>query len=245
MVQPIYRDWQCGKDIPWVAQTIKLRCGSCLAGFHMEPQGVHLLSKSRFKDALINCMQNSSEKPTSRIKQLQAVQKLMAHNKQLTLQFATDMWTEILEPDNSIHTVFTDEAKFTGQDMSVNINVSFEVVSNQENIKDMNGIVLKWKRHWPKLHWWGHHYKQFIPTLVGELCSSSAQQQTQSYNSSIQWGNCSICSHYLWVNMNFLSWWTESKDLLCSHLVLLFLCLWTLLFGATWTTQCIAKWWVQ
>jgi len=137
-------EWQCGKDIPWVAQTIKLRRGSCSAGFHMEPQGVHLLSKCRFKDALLNCMQNSSEKPTSRTKQLQAVQKLMAHNKQLTLQFATDMWTEILEHDNSIHTVFTDEAKFTSQDMSVNITVSFEVVSNQENIKDMNGIVLKW-----------------------------------------------------------------------------------------------------
>jgi hypothetical protein len=50
-----------------------------------------LLSKCRFKDALLNCMQNSSEKPTSRTKQLQAVQKLMAHNKQLTLLFATDM----------------------------------------------------------------------------------------------------------------------------------------------------------
>jgi hypothetical protein len=58
----------------------------------MEPQGVYLLSKCRFKDALLNnCMQNSSEKPTSRNKQLKAVQKLMAHNKQLTLQFATDM----------------------------------------------------------------------------------------------------------------------------------------------------------
>lgn len=64
--------------------------GSCSAGFHMEPQGVHLLSKCRFKDALLNnCMQNSSDKPTSRTKQLKAVQKLMAHNKQLTLQFAT------------------------------------------------------------------------------------------------------------------------------------------------------------
>jgi hypothetical protein len=35
--------------------------------------------------------------------------------------------------------------KFTCQDMSVNITitVSFGVVSYQENIKDMNGIVLK------------------------------------------------------------------------------------------------------
>jgi len=66
--------------------------GSCSAGFHMEPQGVHLPSKCRFKDALLNnCMQNSSHKPTSRTKQLKAVQKFMAHNKQLTLQFATHM----------------------------------------------------------------------------------------------------------------------------------------------------------
>jgi hypothetical protein len=58
----------------------------------MEPQGVHLLSKCRFKDAqLNNCMYNSSEKPTSQTKQLKAVQKIMAHNKQLTLQFTTDM----------------------------------------------------------------------------------------------------------------------------------------------------------
>jgi len=76
MVQAIYRDRQCGKDTPWVANTIKLRCGSCSAGFHMEHQGVHLLSKGRFKDALLNnCMQNSSTKPTSRTKQLKAVQK--------------------------------------------------------------------------------------------------------------------------------------------------------------------------
>jgi hypothetical protein len=58
----------------------------------MEHQGVHLLSKGRFKDALLNnCMQNSSKKPTSRTKQLKAVQKLTANSKQLTLQFATDM----------------------------------------------------------------------------------------------------------------------------------------------------------
>jgi len=135
--------------------------------------------------------------------------------------------------------------KFTCQDMSVNITVSFVVVSYQENIKDMDGVVLKWKRHWPKLPWWGHYYKQFIPTLVGELCSSSAQQQTQSYNSSTRWGKCSVCSHYLWVNMNFLRWWAGSKDQLCGHLVLMFLCLCTLFFGATWTTHCTAKWWVH
>lgn len=190
-------------------------------------------------------MQNSSDKPTSRTKQLKAVQKLMAHNKQLTLQFATHMWTEILEYDNSIHTVFTDETKVKCQDMSVNITVSFGAVRHQKNIKDMNRIVLKWKRHWPKLPWWGHHYKQFIPTLAGELCSASAQQQTQSYNSSTQWGNCSVCSHYLWVNINFLPWWTGSKDQLCGHIVLLFLCLWNLFFGATWRTQCTAKWGVH
>lgn len=86
---------------------------------------------------------------------------------------------------------------------------------------------------------------QFIPTLVAELCSSSAQQRTQSYNSSNWWGNCSVCSHYLWVNMNFLRWWTGSKNQLCGHLVLLFLSLWRLFFGATWTTQCTAKWWVN
>jgi len=169
----------------------------------------------------------------------------MAHNKQLTLQFATHMWTEILEYDNSIHTVFTDETKVKCQDMSVNITVSFGAVRHQKNIKDMNRIVLKWKRHWPKLPWWGHHYKQFIPTLAGELCSASAQQQTQSYNSSTQWGNCSVCSHYLWVNINFLPWWTGSKDQLCGHIVLLFLCLWNLFFGATWRTQCTAKWGVH
>lgn len=155
------------------------------------------------------------------------------------------MWAEILEHDNSIHTVFNRWGKSSHVKISVNITVSFGAVSHQENIKDMNRIVLKWKRCWPKLHWWGHHYKQFIPTVVGELCSSSAQQQTQSYNSSTWWGNCSVCSHYLWVNMNFVHWWTGSKDQLCGQLVLLLLCLCTLFFGATVITQCTAKWWVH
>ena len=148
MVHAIYKKWQCGNYIPWVAKTIELRCGSCSAGFHMEPQGVNLLSKCRFKDALNNCTQNSSEKPTSRTKQItgarnlwHTINSLYCSLQQIFEQKFYNMTTQVTLPSKM-------RQKFTCPDMSVNTDVSFGAISHQENT---NRIVLKQKRHWPKL----------------------------------------------------------------------------------------------
>ena len=116
------------------------------------------------------------------------------------------MCTEILEHDNLSQTVYIVEMKFYISWMCQSTELSFLALSLQENIWNRKRTVLKWMCG---VCW---HMKessacislvrtslQAIHSYTGELCSSIAKQQQQSYSPSTGWITLSFFSHCPWL----------------------------------------------
>lgn len=106
-------------------------------------------------------------------------------------QFAANIRAQILKTSSRAALFSLTRQSFTFSDMSTGSSVNFLQKPYEHEVNTWCALTHR------QPYWWGHYYKQFLPTCW-KLCSSAAQKQ-QSYNSSTKRDNSSFCTDCLWL----------------------------------------------